>query len=196
MDTLSIEQIVRAGAASLSQALGVYWPAAGDNEIAEANQTLHVGKAFLDRGFHTYAECHSNDEATRRFDLLALHPSESALVVCEFKRLYNADQARLMGDDAVRVREFAPCEAPRLNSDGIALTARWALVAATTWKLDYAGWFLDKRVTSADPTGGELNRLWTLAGGKKACWGAAPILAYHAESGLRQQWLVYSLFRL
>ncbi|HEX9242775.1 MAG TPA: hypothetical protein VF875_10085 [Anaeromyxobacter sp.] len=201
MNQYALEKVIRRGAFSLAESLSFYWPSNGLNEIPEANQALHVGRAFLDAGFLAFAEAHRNGDTNRRFDLLVLEPRESTLLVGEFKRVF-AKTVGGLATDAERILEFSPRTAPRLERCDIRLESTWGLVGGTTWEPEYAEWFLDENVNAADPSGGDLDALWRLVSERDAVWGAQPLIAYRRDDGPRKgrvvetQWFIFALFRV
>jgi hypothetical protein len=197
MTALEIIDILRRGASSLADSLEFYWPTTEENEVAEANQVVHMGRAFMDSGFKVYAEAHKEGVSDQRFDLLAIDPSQTALVVAEFKRVYNGPQCDLMASDAERLKSFEPVQGQRHQVRGATLGERWGVVAGTTWRAEYAAWFLSKDRLAEDPTRtGGLNQLWSAVKGTQAKWGAFPLIAYHRASEVNTQWLLYVVFRL
>jgi len=196
MESHTIEQIVREGASSLSESSYFYWPSTGENEFPEANVTVHLGRAFLDRGFLCFAEAHKRESTEVHLDLLALNPTDGTLVLCEFKRLYSAEKIRSLTDDVHRIRDF------RLQRGGLRdkrLRARgpvFGLIAGTTWDEGYARW--RDLEQGDDPTrADDLEKLRRTLGGEGVDWGCC-VLCYQAKEDRREemQWLLYALFAL
>jgi hypothetical protein len=128
MNHYELERIVRRGASSLAESLNFYWPSNGLNEIPEANQALHVGDAFLEAGFLAFAEAHRDGDTSKRFDLLALEPRASTLLVGEFKRVFSKTVGGL-ASDAQRILEFSPRASHRLERTAGELKSAYGLVA-------------------------------------------------------------------
>jgi hypothetical protein len=196
MNALALTRIIRSGASSLAESLEDYWPTWGLNEIAEANQVLHIGRAFLEQGYLGFAEAHQDGGATRRFDLLVIEPTNQTLLVCEFKRIYNAAQVELVCGDAKRLMGFAPMQ-PQRSASGLVIKEQWGLVGGTTWLEEYAAWFLDREISAIDPTGGNLDALWKTLKPMRPTWGAYPLVTYFDPETKKivPQWFVFALFK-
>ena len=185
----SIERIVRRGASYLAESLYEYAPCKEENDIAEANMTIHLARAFGEREYSVFAEAQFGDDPHRRLDLLAWNPDEGILVASEFKRLYSPEKLQQVIDDAKRVREFKPVGAE------IEVTRKVGLLAATTWNKKLAEWWSTK--DGGNPTGHERwdsvddNRLFD-----DALWGSVVLQGYDMETEVEKSDFHYLLYCL
>jgi hypothetical protein len=134
----AIEAIVRRGFSHLAESIYWYWPARGNNEIAERNQTLHAGRAFAEAGFVVSAEC-SNGEGGH-LDMLALHIERRTLVTAEAKRLYSPMGAKGLATDfdrQLRFDLFSEFSTPEVD-------VRYRVLLATTWNGEVRKWWAEK----------------------------------------------------
>jgi hypothetical protein len=138
MDQRDVARIVRRGALYLAESLWEYWPASGNNDIPERNVSLHLARAFAERGFLCYGEANPRDRTDARLDLLALHESRDVLAMVESKRLYEPEHVEAMLGDAERIRTFRPQEH---EDDRVGKAARFGVLAATTWSDEAAAWW-------------------------------------------------------
>ncbi len=138
MDEHDVARIVRCGGLYLAEALWEYWPPSGRNEIPERNVSLHLARAFAERGFLCFAETNPRDRTDERLDLLALHESRDALVMVESKRLYSPEQVEAMLTDAERICAYRPQDR---EADRIGSAARFGVLVATTWNDEAAAWW-------------------------------------------------------
>lgn len=198
MNRLDIELLVRSAASTLSEALHLYWPAAGKNEIAERNISLHLAGSAQRSGFAVYGEGHSQGETSARYDLICLNAREQTLLVGECKRLFNQAGARSMKQDVERIRRFRLNERSDALQPELEVAQRFGVLAATTWQPEYAEWFISGN-KQPDPSVDfyELFR----AVGSRATWGACPIQYYKPRPGEPSSspvthWLVYVVFDL
>ncbi|TAK29414.1 MAG: hypothetical protein EPO40_10395 [Myxococcaceae bacterium] len=199
MELIDIERILRRGASSLAESLHFYWPSHGNNEVPEANIELHLAHALLESGFFVYGQAHPSGTANTRLDTVAVDPRNKVHVVAEFKRLYNVDQARAMVADAERIIAWTP-QAQGWRHPGLNFGRKFGLLAATTWKAEFAKWFTTDDAKMRDPTGddGPFDELWKKLPKQRTIWDALPLTSYHVagRKKLEGQWLVYALFEL
>jgi hypothetical protein len=192
MKAVSIERLVRRGAASLAESRHLYWPTNGRNDIAEHNIAIHVGRAFLEAGFAAFGEAHADGRTDFRLDALFLEPTHGIAVMTEFKRLYNDAQAVKMVADVDRILNF------KMRSDlhpGVKIERSFGLVAATTWQPEYIAWFGNDGNNVRDPGSG-LKELWESLRHRRATWGVS-VLAHGSSGPSAEPWthaLVYALF--
>lgn len=205
MNIVELERLVRRGAASLAESLHFYWPSTGNNEIAEANVALHLGRAFLERDFLVLAEAHGKDGVKLHLDLLSIDPMQGVFVAGEFKRLHNGSQLRSMLADLDRVLGFSPHDDDWHLHPGITPRDCWGILAGTTWLENLAQWFVtdDDGFVSQWPELHTLEkRIGEVAADGERIFNAFPLQRYHLGArqdrvaGYRTQWLVYALFRV
>lgn len=187
---LGIERLIRRGGGHLAEALYAYWPAEGNNEIAERNLSLHLGRAFSDGGYQIYGEVHSEASTDRRYDLLAYEPAADVMVVGEFKRLYSSEQAQRIVDDLDRIRAFRPRKTPHP-------VTLFGLVAATTWSDEYAEWWSVTEAPGAAPSDADCWQALYRFGAAvpEAIWGSTVLAGYDPEIS-KFHYMVYLLFPL
>lgn len=132
-------KVVEAAAESVSCSLRRYWPSNGRCEVAERNQTAHLSGAFLGRGWHLWAEAHTDERTDRRHDLVAWHDESHTLCVIEAKRLYRPEGVRSLAADVERIHSFVAI--PHEGALRLEPAQCFGLVTATTWEPDIARWW-------------------------------------------------------
>jgi len=191
MDIWDVMKIVRKGGYYLGESLWEYWPSKGNNEVPEANVTLHVGRALAEAGFAVFAEAHGEDSGTdKRHDLLAYSRPANTVVACEFKRLYSGEKANQMLHDVRRLGAFRPIDNEVANSE------QFGVLAATTWDVEYARWWVHG--------GGDRFLKGAWAGFDKetvlkdAQWGTLVLQAVEdwAEPNAKWHYFLYAVFPL
>lgn len=205
-----VEQILREGAASLAQSMHFYWPATGNNEVAEANITAHMSLAFGRHGYLLYAEAPGAGPPPepRARDLLAIHLKDKRLIVFEFKRWTTAAEVVSgLRTDLERVRTFQAQPAWAADIQG---AKKFGVIATTVWSWynqagvpqneghAFANWFSTYQNT---PTGvpAELEQLWIelRAITLQPRVDAFVISSYADNAGTRwQHWLAYAIVPL
>lgn len=192
-----LRQVLQQAAHSISASLKFYWPQTGNNDVPERVISLHLASALMRPGFLVYGEAHRNGTSDERYDLLALDPVAGTLLVSEHKRLYNAPQARSMANDVDRILKFSLQD---WHDATVPFDHRFGVVAATTWREDYAAWFCTLEKDPKDPTeDGSLTSMWKAASARSERaqpWSdSLPVMDYVDSDGKRKtQWLVYMLF--
>lgn len=131
-----VRAILDEGHASLQTALARFWPARGNNDIAEANLTMHVMRACANRGMATFGEIPvlCGDVVRGRIDAFAI--DDALTIALECKRLYSHEKAQSIASDVARLRTCrVPTEAPLASSTAV------VIVAATTCYSSIAQWW-------------------------------------------------------
>lgn len=128
MELRSLELVVRAASASYANAIHYYWPAFGNNEVAERTLAMHVGSTLAARGFLVYGEVpkDANQKGSEHIDLLAIHPDSRIAIWAEAKRLYSGQKAAEVAKDVGRI------ESARIQ-DHFKPVQQFGLVVASTW---------------------------------------------------------------
>lgn len=198
MNQLFVEGIVRSCASTLSEALHVYWPTAGANEMAERNLSLHLAGACQRAGFHVYGEGNRQGVTNERFDLIGVSPSARTLIVAECKRLMKKQGAAGMAGDVSRIQTFKMHSGDDYVHPALEVVHRFGVVMATTWEEEFARWFLEGE-NYPDPDQG-LAQLWDAVPRQDALWGACVLQHFVRREGPRagedgRQWLVYAVFK-
>lgn len=201
MSRVVLESVVRSASSSLSEALHWYWPAGGQNEIAERNLALHMSGALQRAGFHVYGEVSLGEDNAGRLDLVGMSGATKTSVIVECKRLINSTGAAGMTEDVRRIRRYVPRVGDEFwhpELPGYTEMRRFGIVAATTWNREYANWFLSGE-ERGDPSE-EFRALWKEVG-RGATWGADVIQSFVRPKVMDDQqcslhWLVYCLFEL
>jgi len=195
MNRIEIERIVRLGAESLADSIYYYWPSSGDNEIPEANITVHLGRAFLNSGFLCFAEAHTRDKVKPHLDLVALSPSDGTVVVSQFKRIFNPERVNSLTKDVAAIRDFR-LQDKNWRDERLESGRAFGLVAGTTWMPEYAKWWAQDNCI--DPTRDEALKALDAAIGKHDVdWGIRALSSTGSKTkGLEQQWLLYCIFDL
>ena len=194
MNTIEIESIIRRGATFLSECIYTYWPSNGNNEIPEANITMHLGHSFIEKGFITFAEAHTKDSVKNRIDFLAIHPSRGILVLGEFKRIYSSEKLKSSINDVKKIYEFKPQRPPRCD-ERLKIKNGYGFIAGTTWDPKYAEWWNAEDVD--DPSRDNVfDDLLKKINNENANWGSVVLGSeYDKNSGKTiQHWLLYVLF--
>lgn len=167
MQRKCLETIIRRGAYYLAEDLLSYWPSCGENEIPESNITIHLGRAFSEEGFCVFTDVHTKNSTEKRLDFLALNAKNGTQVILEAKRLYSSEKLSKMSDDIHRIAEFQLID----NSWTARIKHRWGIIAATTWKSDYARWW-----SSDGAPHPSSHKVWSIMENnkilKEASWGS------------------------
>ena len=146
----SIHQYVGAAASNLAQDLAQFWPATGNNEMAEANLVFQLGSVLRSRRFRVYAEVPVLGEARGHLDLLAFN--ERLTLGIEAKRLYHHDKAHELARDYWRLATGLVPSAQ--GAQGIPASERTAiLLIATTWQPGVREWWTSDDRGTAPGTG-------------------------------------------
>lgn len=138
MTISSIDRIVKKGIKSLKTSLWEYWPAAGQNEIAERNVSIHIAHQFIQSRWRVSAEASFPYKANRRVDLLAIQIGRKAFVVGESKLLHDSTKAGSLAKDGNRIMNF------RLSDEHgwrPPISQRFGLLLALTWNPEVAKWW-------------------------------------------------------
>lgn len=94
-----IEKIIRKGLFSMSEAIYQHWPHTEDNtenEISEANITIHLAHALINAGYSTFAEYRINEN--EHYDLKAVCPDKTHHIILESKRFLKSDETSMVYD--------------------------------------------------------------------------------------------------
>lgn len=197
MNIEEVEGLVKRTAVTLTKSLKFYWPSCGENDVPEANLSVHFGAVLVESGFLVYADVHDLDNTSVRLDVLGFQPETETLVLAEFKRLWKPETAQSMAHDLARIRAWRLAEA-RAHAE-FRPAHRFGVLAATTWKREYVDWFIDStRALTTDPAGGGLAALAAGITGDDVRWGSILILkdAPVESRGPTDEWLVYVVFSL
>ncbi len=92
---------IDATARSLRQSLSAFWPAMGNNEMAEANIVIHLASVLKREGMYVYAEVPLVGSDSRHVDMVAFN--DSMVIAAEAKRLYSSEKANEMASDYWRL---------------------------------------------------------------------------------------------
>ncbi len=201
MKLLEIERLVIRGANSLAEHLHYYWPTVQDKDINEANITLHLGRAFADAGFLTFAEVARGPEgpkAKERMDMLAIDPVSDCTVACEYKLLKSAADVESIADDIDRIRDFRMQKPKKSLVPEIDLKKgqRFGLIAALTWDQKYAKWWTGNTSNPRkDKVWDKLTEHSVLGKQGKGClWDSKPMTGLGYGDDMSH--LLYIVFRL
>ena len=111
--TAKLVDIVNQSSDSLVNALQLYWPSLGGNEMAERNLSLHLGSEFMNANYTTFAEVTFPDYPNQHIDLLAIDFESQVVVAVECKRIYDSEKAQAIRNDINRIMSF------RLSKTGV-----------------------------------------------------------------------------
>lgn len=198
MKIRSIERIVGTACKSLQNSLWWYWPASGDNEIAERNVTAHIAHVFLRSRWRVYAEASFPYEANKRVDLLAIQIGKKAIVVGESKLLHDGTKAASLALDAKRLRGF------RLSDEHgwrPPVSHRYGLLLALTYNPDVANWWANDKLLTKPPKGTSGSG-WKKLGRKLKNYRARRkkvlLWWYRAKKKRKrvEHWLVYAIYKV
>lgn len=196
MTIITIDRIVKKGIESLRTSLWNYWPASGENEIAERNVSIHVAHQFIQSRWKVFAEASFPYKASRRVDLLAIHVGKKALVVGECKILHDSTKAAGLAKDGKRILTFHlsdEYESPPLTSH------RFGLLLALTWNPKVAKWWTQPTHTPLpdQSSGNGWESLGKFLSRHKAMCGASLLYKYRDENKkLHEHWVTYAIFKL
>src|SRR5580658_8562439 len=84
----TIRRLIVSAATSLRASFATYWPTFGDTGAHERNISLHIAHACLAEGYAVFGESHADGSANERFDLVAIAPQRTHVIVGEFKQLW------------------------------------------------------------------------------------------------------------
>lgn len=171
-----VEYVIRTGAFYLSNALQEYWPAVGNNEIAERNITIHLSRSLAESNFFCYAETPSGHATDNRIDLLALNPVNNVLLAVECKRLFSVERLQEILDDIKKLDNYEPFTKDLM----FGVKQRYNIIIATTWNQKYAEWWSTSN--GVNPTS---NIIWDDISNnsliKNAKWGSFVVTGFQDD---------------
>lgn len=197
MTISSIDRIVKKGIKSLKNSLWEYWPAAGQNEIAERNVSIHIAHQFIRSRWKVSAEASFPYKANRRVDLLAIQIGKKAFVVGESKLLHDSTKAASLAKDGKRIMTF------RLSNEHDwppPISQRFGLLLALTWNPKVAKWWSTHPTHAPLPeqsSGNGWKSLGKFLNRHKAKCRASLLYKYPDENKKHHEhWVVYAIFKL
>ena len=115
----------------------------------ERNLSMHLGAAFMRKGFAAFAEAplhrEKQMEGKRRemIDLLCVSPEKAAVVAMESKMAFKrADKADEMLADARRVRKYLDAYRPaKQHGETYEVRHRFGIIAALAWDDEVVQWW-------------------------------------------------------
>jgi len=194
----SIQRTLERGITSLKRSLWWYWPASGDNEVAERNVTAHIAHALLRARWCVFTEASFPYRADKRIDLLAIQVGRKTMLVGECKLLHDGTKAASLASDAGRLRKF------RLSDEHgwrPPISARYGLLMALTWNPRVSGWWAQMSTLENHPErniGEGWRKLAKTLNSLKANRGVRRLSKYRDKNAKKayEHWLLYAIFKL
>jgi hypothetical protein len=197
MTISSIDRIVKKGIKSLKNSLWEYWPAAGQNEIAERNVSIHIAHQLIRSGWKVSAESSFPHKANRRVDLLAIQIEKKAFVVCESKLLHDSTKAASLAKDGKRILTFHLSDE---HESPPPISYRFGLLLALTWNPKVAKWWVTHPTHMSHPeqnSGHGWESLGKFMDDHKAKCRASRLYRYRDENKkFQEHWVIYAIFKL